>query len=229
MYLIILVASVVAIVTIARNVRRGSGKRSADEEEPIYAGYPQRNFSSWNEPANIDKDVFYLNLKKTIHWTDKIVGNIENIATIDYSRVLRTVNPVSKGRPLYSWYSPDEPWIATPLIFNYPDILDQVMNLRNDTSSIESPLAKGKILAFEIDITTHDGAPVAATSGFVDESDIPPIDTWFFVTDKYLYCWIPALFIGIMQDAIEVEIFGSYNWLEDVKPDLNALISDKLK
>jgi hypothetical protein len=66
-------------------------------------------------------------------------------------------------------------------------------------------------------VTTYDGA-AAVESGFVDEGDIPPLDTWFYVTKTKLYCWIPAMFISVMEDAIAVEIFGSYRWLEESDP-----------
>jgi len=72
----------------------------------------------------------------------------------------------------------------------------------------------GKVLRFEI--------------GFVDDSDIPPIDTWFYVTKKYLYCWIPTLFLDKMQDAIDVEILNSYEWLEKVDPALNIEMEKKI-
>lgn len=229
MYFVILVASVVVTVTIVRNLSRRISRQSANDNEPVYAGYPANDFSSYREPSNIDRDELYLNLRKTINWTNNIVANIENTSAIDYSRALRTVNPLYNGKPFYSWYSADEPWVVTPNSFDYPAILDQVIKPRTDTALIESVADKGKILVFEIDITTHDGAPIAESNGFVDESDIPPIDTWFFVTKKYLYCWIPTLFIGKIQDAIDVEILGSYTWLEEAMPDLNKQILDKVK
>jgi hypothetical protein len=82
----------------------------------------------------------------------------------------------------------------------------------------------GKILLFSIDRTTHDGAPCNVSEGFVDESDIPPIDTWFYITKSYLYCWIPTLFVEKMQSAIDVEILDSYAWLENSNPGLNTRI-----
>jgi len=39
----------------------------------------------------------------------------------------------------------------------------------------------GRVLYFETQVTTHDGAAVAESNCFVDESDVPPIDTWFYL------------------------------------------------
>lgn len=230
MYLIILAASVVVVVTIVRNLSRGAGRQSASDDGPIYAGYPVNDSPSYREPSKIDRDAFYLNLQKTIHWTEKIVGNIKDVSAIDYSRVLRTTNLLYNNRPFYSWDF-DTTWVSPTEggNFDYFKVLSLAMEHRTDTELIESAVEKGKILAFEIDITTCDGAPIEVSEGFVDDFDIPPIDTWFFVTKKYLYCWIPTLFIGKMQDAINVEILGSYQWLEDTAPNLNSQILDRVK
>jgi hypothetical protein len=32
-----------------------------------------------------------------------------------------------------------------------------------------------------------------------------------------------------MQEAIDVEILGSYNWLEEIDPELNRQIFDRLR
>ncbi|MBN9386362.1 MAG: hypothetical protein J0H74_36730 [Chitinophagaceae bacterium] len=156
---------------------------------------------------------FYDDLLKTVGWTESIIIAIKDIDNIDHSRVLRTTNPLYEGKSFYTF---DEASIAMPpnIPFNYEDVLSEAMSTRPaSTLSLEDICDLGKILRFQIDITTLDGAP-CAENGFVDSSDIPPIDTWFCIARPYLYCWIPRLFIDKMQDVIDVEILGSYEWIE---------------
>ena len=144
---------------------------------------------------------FYVNLKKTICWTEAIISRIEDTSKIDYATVLRTT-----------------PGLTPTAGIDYNAFLKAALSVRTGTNLPNQKVEEmGRILQFEIDVTTHDGAPFAE-DGFVDESDIPPIDTWFYVTDKYLYCWIPTLFIDVMQRAIDVEIMGSYTWLDGAIP-----------
>jgi hypothetical protein len=184
---------------------------------------------SYNVDGNF-KDDFYQNLTKTIVWTEKIVQAIKDTSKINYSRVLRTTNPPYEGKPFYRFDDTLYNYPSTPDIgFNYDGVLTEALSFRKDKALPKKSLNEvGKILKFEIDITTHDGAP-CAESGFVDESDIPPIDTWFYITQKYLYCWIPTMFIDKMQEAIDVEIFGSYSWLEEIDPYLNIQIIKQLR
>jgi len=198
--------------------------------QPIYGAtrtiYPDYT-RSYNDDVNFTES-FYENLRKTISWTQVIIGTIKDPARIDYLRVFRTINPVYEGRPFYIFNDNTISASVPYFPFNYNTILQEALAIRPDSRFPIANLSNlGKILRFEIDVTTHDGAP-AAELGFVDESDIPPIDTWFYVSKKYLYCWIPILFINKMQDAIDVEILGSYEWLEKLAPALNHEIEEKI-
>ena len=172
-------------------------------------------------------DQFDYNLNRTIAWTQKIVEGISDPSAINYTKVLRTVNPRYEGKPFYTFDSGD----ITPTVrdFNYAPVLFYILSIRKEKINSKQHInSLGKILRFEINISTVDGAPTANSEGFVDLLDIPPIDTWFYVSKKYLYCWIPTLFIRKMQDAIEVEILDSYAWLEDIDPALNNKIIKRL-
>jgi hypothetical protein len=192
-------------------------------------------FIDYREFYNVDNDftdVFYNNLRRTIAWTETIINKIDDTSKIDYTLILRSTNPVYQGEPFYKYSNFGYLFkhASTPeLSFNYNEVLNNVMSLRVAKVLPEKDLANfGKILKFEIDLTTHDGAP-CAESGFVDESDIPPIDTWFYITKRFLFCWIPTRFLKQMQDAIDVEIFGSYTWLEQTDNELNQRILDRLR
>lgn len=190
-------------------------------------------YSKWyNKPAYINNDKFYSNLVKTIGWTEKIIAAIPDLSDIDYSRVLRSTNPLIEGRPFYTYASdnrhefPITPWRG----FDYRDVLDDAMALRSEMDLTTSEISNnGKILVFITDVSTEDGAPVVESAGFVDGADVPPIDTWFYVTKEYLYCWIPTLFVRKMQLAIDVEMLDSYRWLEQVDPEFNERLLDRLK
>jgi hypothetical protein len=203
--------------------------------EKIKSNKPKPDWRPFTYQNNIDFDIdlpkdFYSNLQKTIIWTEEIIKSIEVNSQINYSKVLRTTNPDYYGVPFYTFDSTQFDWTATPeLCFNYNLVLGSALQLRREGILSNKNISElGKIIRFEIDITTHDGAPCAESYGFIDESDIPPIDTWFFVTANYLFCWIPKMFIEKMQNAIDVEILGSYRWLEEINPGLNQGIIERL-
>src|SRR5689334_20081821 len=160
-------------------------KKTNQPVDPIFTPMYSSKYN-----GGILPDQFHYNLSRTIAWTEKIVDSIRDPSSINYSKVLRTINPLYEGRPFYNF---DGEYIC-PLKnnFNYAPLLFYILSLRrekiNSTKDINS---LGKILRFQIEITTVDGAPVAGSEGFVDLYDIPPIDTWFYITKWYLYCWIP--------------------------------------
>jgi hypothetical protein len=203
-------------------------KIKSDKTKPDWRPFTYQN--------NIDFDIylpedFYSNLQRTIIWTEKIIKNIDVNSDIDYSNVLRTTNPNYNGIPFYTLESTQFNWPSTPeLCFDYNLVLGAALQLRQGGMLSNKNITEiGKIIRFQIDITTHDGAPCAESYGFIDESDIPPIDTWFFLTANYLFCWIPKMFIEKMQNAIDVEILDSYGWLEEINPRLNQGIIERLR
>lgn len=184
------------------------------------------------QEVDIQGEEFYANLVRTIAFTELIVQRTEVNEDLDYSRVLRTTNPAYNGKPFYAYETnlPHEFAYTPGISFNYAEVMSKAMELRPAADlCVFAPENLGRILVFEIDCTTHDGAPVFESQGFVDNSDIPPMDTWFFITKKYLYCWIPAMFIDKMQAAIGVEIFDSYRWLDQRLPTFQAALMAKLR
>ncbi|MDE2420964.1 MAG: hypothetical protein KGO49_07285 [Gammaproteobacteria bacterium] len=76
----------------------------------------------------------------------------------------------------------------------------------------------GKILVFYPELSLNDGLMCIASGGFIDENDCPPWATWFYYslgTDdgSILYCWIPEAFIGIVNNAIDVDPYSCLRWL----------------
>ncbi len=205
-------------------------------ERIFYAGKydSQINYTDYSHLYNPDysfSEDFYLNLVATINWTEKIVNGIDDKSQTNYSTILRLTNPDYEGKPFYLFENTRTGSAATPeLSFNYLTVLEKALTVRTDKRFEFKDITQiGQILEFDTDLTTHDGAPCTESEGFVDESDIPPIDTWFYLTKTKLYCWIPTLFIEKMQSAIDVEIFDSYRWIKDSNPSLQLQIIEKLK
>ncbi len=169
-------------------------------------------------------DDFFQKLVKTINWTEALIKDLPESGDINYSTVLRETNPFYNGKPFYRFENTLYGYPATPGIpFQYQDVLDKAMAIRANVNWAPCDIhTLGQIIRFEIDLTTHDGASCNESEGFVDESDVPPLDTWFYFTKSSLYCWIPSMFIERMQSAIDVEIMGSYNWIRDDDPLLHA-------
>ncbi|MGI4872335.1 MAG: hypothetical protein ACRYFX_14305 [Janthinobacterium lividum] len=158
--------------------------------------------------------------------------------TGNYGTVFRQLNPVINGQPLYTIDGDYATWNSDVYdIANYEQAL-QVSFAQRDTQKTTSDLATynfselGRIVCFTTKHTTHDGAAIVDSRCFVDESDVPPIDTWFFLQTSsppynpiyhhrpVLFCWIPKEFELIMQQAIDVEMMKSYTWLDEAEPRL---------
>ena len=193
---------VMGSILVKTMVNISLARRRRERWRPADIGVtPHKDYTASHNMSLEFNDEFYVNLRKTISWTEDIISRIEDTSTIDYATVLRTTHGITPTAGI-----------------NYNVVLNSALAVRTSTNLPDRKLEDmGRILQFQIDITTHDGAP-CAEDGFVDESDIPPIDTWFYITQKYLYCWIPTMFIEVMQRAIDVEIFGSYVWIDEIDP-----------
>lgn len=194
------------------------------------ATIPQVNYSlNYNEDGVFPED-FYINLISTINFTEEIITNIKDREHINYELILRTTNPEYNGSSFY-YYDRRGCFTAKPDIeFNYLELLQKALEIRRD-KIVRNPaiFSLGQILEFDIDVTELDGAASSVSEGFTDMADIPPIDTWFFLTKTKLYCWIPSLFIEKMQNALEVSVMDAYRWLKDSNPALQELTERKLK
>jgi hypothetical protein len=161
--------------------------------------------------------------KVQIH-TKSILDKSNEKELKEYHKILRKTNPIYKGTPLYVFSGENEVDLTFDLLYpaDYKAILNEIFLSYDTNPSSTVPLADtGKILGFTIGLSTIDGAPIAESKGFVDYYDIPPIDSWFYLKDETLFCWIPNEYLEIMQGAIDVEIFDAYFWLADVNEELN--------
>lgn len=197
-------------------------------------------FNNWTEEELYD---FINNLCQVINWTNQLSHNF-NFDNGKYGLVFRQTNPICNDIPLYKfgrqsdeitrlnsdyYYGEDYcSWNNIDYSFDrYDYLLKEAIKVRTDNRHIDlSDIEKlGRILCFQTCVTTHDGAPIIESRNFVDEGDIPPIDTWFYAKRNYyhsdykcdqsLFCWIPKKFEQVMQQAINVEILDSYKWLDE--------------
>jgi hypothetical protein len=91
-----------------------------------------------------------------------------------------------------------------------------------DTSDVGRAIAlvkRGRLLVWQRDDTIDDRAGQAETSGYLDESDMPPWDTWVAYVDAerisgYLVSWVPAIFIDAVERAIAINAYGALYWLK---------------
>ncbi|WP_184550567.1 hypothetical protein [Mucilaginibacter sp. FT3.2] len=86
----------------------------------------------------------------------------------------------------------------------------------------------GRIMIFDPDSTTCDGAPEAESACFIDIGDAPPWDTWlalggqlnsikFYkpghdINDTYLIAWVPKSHYFYANGAVEVACLDNFEW-----------------
>jgi hypothetical protein len=95
--------------------------------------------------------------------------------------------------------------------------------------SVVPLVAEGRLLVWERDQTVDDGAGQAETRGYLDESDMPPWDTWVAYMEgtrnergvpDHLGClvsWVPPIFISAVESAVQVNAYGALYWLRESK------------
>lgn len=93
---------------------------------------------------------------------------------------------------------------------------------------------EGRLLVWHRDDTIDDGAGELETDGYLDESDMPPWDTWSAYVDSeacsgYLLSWVPPEFIERTGRAIECNAYGALYWLRGSDLRLASILkSDEL-
>jgi hypothetical protein len=212
-------------------------------------GNSSRNI--WSENELLD---FQNNLLQVITWTDQLSKNFD-FTNGKYGLVFRQTNPIINGIPMYKFGKQSDEITRLDLAFDFGEdysswnnwdysfegydfLLGEAIKARTSNRNIDlSELDKlGRIISFQTFVTTHDGAPIVESKNFVDEADVPPIDTWFYLKRNYLhsehrcdqslFCWIPKKFEAVMQQAIDVEIVDSYRWFDENNKDIYEQIKN---
>ncbi len=82
------------------------------------------------------------------------------------------------------------------------------------------PSDAGRVLTFELDSSFFDRIAASETQGFLDDTDLPPWDTWLAYEDvdvskgAVLLSWVPPELIDIAQRGIAVHMCDAYAWLK---------------
>lgn len=171
----------------------------------------------------IDKKQFNDNLKNVIDWTRKLSRNFDYKDGF-YGTVFRQTNPIISNQPLYDIDGDYAVWDLDDLdLANYEEALKQALAVRPISQELygDDLSALGRILCFSIGLTTHDKGMISESQCFFDESDVPPIDTWFYL-DKTrsvnvigtLYCWIPSPFVPVVREGMHYDLIECCEWLE---------------
>lgn len=192
-----------------------------------------RNIWTNDELINFTK-----NLNQVISWTEKLSKNFD-FQNGKFGLVFRQTNPVLNGTELYSFDDDYATWKVDDYSFeNYEILLNLAIKQRINSEHVDFTKLDdlGRILSFQTCITTHDGAPIVESRNFVDEGDVPPIDTWFYLKRNYfhseylceqsLFSWIPKNFEAVVQQAINVEILDSYRWFDENNKDIYEQIKN---
>ncbi len=81
----------------------------------------------------------------------------------------------------------------------------------------------GRLLLYEPMETVSDGAAEASSRGFFDAEDAPPWDTWFWLRESTIFCWVPESLISDAQAGIDANPVDCIRWTDWSK--LSALIN----
>jgi hypothetical protein len=183
----------------------------------------------------LDLAEFVSRLKQVVVWTKNLTKDFKfqvDYQNGNYGTVFRQLNPVIDGQPLFTIEAGYTTWNKDVYELEFLKKALQQAFKQRDAQLIEGVFEPsefqclGRIVYFETQVTTHDGTAAVHSDCFVDESDVPPIDTWFYfdAEKRNLFCWIPREFEEVMQKAIDVEMFGSYHWLDKEAPRMCANI-----
>jgi hypothetical protein len=187
----------------------------------------------------MDIELFVSRLKQVVFRTSALLQGYDYHGS-NHGAVFRQMNPLlPDGMPLYAIDNGYTTWNADVYsVENFHYALDTVLQQREQHETLVGSefFESGRILCFSTLLTTHDGIAIAASNCFVDESDVPPIDTWFYIEEDFLdnyrptlFCWIPKEFEAIMQGTMRSDMMKSYEWLDEATPVFYHRLSKRLK
>lgn len=177
----------------------------------------------------VDQPLFLKRLQEVFSWTDQLMADNAS-GEWNNRTIFRKTIPEIGGVPAFQLEADGVSWnMDICEADNVLCVLVAALNQRSGSSAVswQEMRAKGKIVAHEINATVTDGASEANSQGYVDVYDLPPVDTWIYLTagisgsNPVLYCWVPAPFVAAMQGAIDVSCIGNYEWA-----DIDLLLPD---
>ncbi|MCZ6816636.1 MAG: hypothetical protein O7F76_08030 [Planctomycetota bacterium] len=131
-------------------------------------------------------------------------------------------------------------WIDQVKMAEY--VIAERRRLLTETSTVSvyecQHLSVGRLLAYYMGYSLHDGMASHETAYFFDIEDTPPWDTWVdFVTvprcptktdvsslkpielDELLIAWIPPEYTELVQQGVDTQPLEILNWVDDPRPN----------
>ena len=118
----------------------------------------------------------------------------------NHAAIFRSIDPHAifkfKVSPVADTFMFETHWLRNPV--KDPGLIDTLFDVQMEHKrkmvQAKKGTYEGDILVCWLDDTVADGLTGADTKGLLDVYDYPPVDTWFYLTERRLYAWIPAPF-----------------------------------
>jgi len=177
-------------------------------------------------PTGVNIRRFYDNLLTTKHYCEQ---QLVQFPVKPDGSILRSYNPKSGNHNLFEFKELNSygkkflsaHWTIDPdenadLV---PDLYTEQLKYKNEIVIWEKPYDyfKGRIAVVDYEAVIYDGVSEFSSDGFFDFYDLPPIDTWFYMTRnntgrRDIYAWIPQRFIKNTNEAMAVNLLDVIKW-----------------
>jgi hypothetical protein len=180
----------------------------------------------------IPKNIFLSNLRLTQQYCQDQLDNEQ----VDNATALRSINPVFNDVNIFTFQIAyfdssihTTKWSIDPFETNTDYLINGLFEeqLKVKQKLIfggTNQIFEGDILVSKIDCTVIDGASEVQSLGFIDTYDIPPIDTWFYLTKvkegRLLFSWVPQKFKHDANEGILVNCVDCFNWFKTWYPNV---------
>lgn len=109
---------------------------------------------------------------------------------------------------------------GNPGFFNCSEFIQHVRTVRSSLISKQgirdSALdSSGRLLIVDYAITNHNQLTEDLSNGFFDWADNPPWDLWVCEMSSKLVCWIPTVFVAVVEYSMSMECMGMLAWVTD--------------
>lgn len=190
---------------------------------------------------NIDYDIYKKNLLLTQQYCDIQERNIvANEAMTDVASVFRSFMPELDGVEVMEFGVAEFQtggtiekelvksvrWTIDPGSkdeYFYGFFRDQ-MAYKEESLQGLTPEAKyeGHVVVVYVDYSLKDGVAEKESYYLFDHYDLPPIDTWFYITEiaetRMLFAWVPHAYCGWADSLIEADRIESLAWFDKKYP-----------
>lgn len=178
----------------------------------------------------IDKVIFLENLRLTQSYCEQ--SSPDNSKSI--ARALRRLNLNFKQNQIFNFDWNEEfkielvNWNFEIFDDNFQiirELFEQQLRQKKQEQKVDTnKIFKGDIIVSEFESTVVDGASEINSKGLIDIYDLPPIDTWFYMTKSNnslnLFAWIPERYKEEANCAIEVNCMEILFWLRSRNEDI---------